>query len=67
MNNKGFFAIGTIYMIFVLILLVVSVMVYVAITYKDNNNYVIEKVNETLNRTDTNWTDAFQNIVNYTK
>lgn len=67
MNNKGFFAIGTIYMIFVLILLVVSVMVYVAITYKDNNNYVIEKVNETLNRTDTNWTDAFQNIVDYTK
>lgn len=67
MNNKGFFAISTIYMIFVLVLLVVSTMIYVAITYKTNDNYVIEKVNLRLNRTDTNFDDAFQNIVNYTK
>lgn len=67
MNDKGFFAIGTIYMIFILILLVVSTMVYVAMTYKDNNNYVIEQVNKRLNRTDTSFEDAFQNILDYTK
>ena len=67
MNNKGFLAIGTVYMIFILILMVISIMTYVAITYKNNNNYVIEKENIRLNRIDINFEDAFQNIVEYTK
>ena len=65
MDNKGFFAIGTMYGIFVLILLALSAMIYVATTYKNNNDYVIKKVNDRLNIIDPDNTDAFQNIINY--
>ena len=67
MNNKGLIAIGAMFGIISLVILVIGLMIITATSYKRNNDYTLEQVNKRLNNTDINYTDAFQNIVQYTK
>ncbi len=67
MKNKGFIAIGAMVALFTLILSVVSLMLITATSYKKNNDYVTEQINKRLNNLDTEYSDAFPNVVIYTK